>query len=117
MADEIPPTQVPPPPPVPPPDQARPNVQAAAPPATNLVVNGEVKSERELAIERREAEIARREAVTKDVETNLSNKERKIQEREAALRLAPPIEAPARPEKKPKRYLIRTLINTDPDDE
>ena len=116
MADEIPPTQVPATPPVPPPDQARPNVQAAAPPATSLVVHGEVKSERELAIERREAEIARRESITKDVELNLSDKERKIQEREEALRNAPPVPTPA-PEKVKRTFFIRTLINTDTDNE
>ena len=114
MADEIPTPQVPPAPPVPPPDQTPPGVQAP-PPATNLVVHGEVKSERELAIERREAEIARRESITKDVELNLSDKERKIQEREEALRNAPPVSSP--PEKVKRKYLVRTLINTDPDDE
>ena len=63
-------------------------------------------------------EIARREAVTKDVETNLSDKERKIQAREAALRHAPPVPPPTpRTEKVKRKFLIRTLINTDPDDE
>ncbi len=116
MPDEIPPPEIPPPAPVPAPDQARPGVQAAAPPATALVVNGEVKSERELAIERRELEIARREEVARGVETNLSDKERKIQEREDALLNAPPVPAP-KPEKVKKKFLIRTLINTNPDNE
>jgi|SRR5882724_4173584 len=109
MPDEIPqtptgPQVVSPVPPV----ETKPHVPSA-PPATNLIVHGEVKSERELAIERREAEIARRESTVKDVETNLSDKERKIQEREAALRTPTP--APA-PKKEKRRHFLSPLINT-----
>ena len=112
MSDEIPPPEIPGAQ-VPPPNQTPPNIPAP-PPATALVVKGEVKSERELALDRRETEVAGRESVTRDVENNLSDKERKLQEREAALRTTPTVPAP---KKEKRKFLIRTLINTQPDNE
>ncbi len=85
MADEIPQTEVPAPP-VQTEDQAPPaEVQAAPPPAADLVLNGEVTDERALAIERREREIADREARLRGEETAVAERERKIQEREQVL--------------------------------
>ena len=94
MPDEIPPSEIPGPQ-VPAPNQTTPSVPPApaAPPAAALVTSGEVTDERALALVRRAAEIERREAVARDVELNLSAKERKIQEREAALAGAKPPKA------------------------
>jgi hypothetical protein len=60
-------------------------VQAAPPPAAELVLNGEVTDERALAIERREREVADREARLRGEETAVAERERKIQEREQVL--------------------------------
>ena len=62
-----------------------------SPPAAALVVTGDVTDERQLALDRRAAELERREQLARDVENNVSERERKIQEREEALRAAPPV--------------------------
>ena len=111
MENEIPTTEIPGSQ-VPPPDQTRPNVPAP-PPATNLVVKGDIKSERELEIERRSVEIEERLRAVKDVEINLSAKELAIQKREEALRDAP---TPT-PKKEKRRHFLSPLINTQRGDE
>lgn len=114
--NEIPSTQIPAAPPVPPPDQAPPNLSTAAPPhATNLVINGEVKSERELEIERRETALEIENSKLRETQLTLAQREKNIQDREDALRHAPTPEP--KPEKVKRKFLIRTLINTEPDNE
>lgn len=96
MPDEIPPPEIPGAP-VPPQGQTPPNLPPAPPPAAALVTQGEVTDERALALERRAAEMDRREAVALDVEKNLSEKERKIQERESALASVKPVKVKRKP--------------------
>lgn len=101
MADEILETQAGPETvPAVPPVQNNPPVSPPPPPAAALVTHGEVTDERALALARREAALEENERRHRDVETTLSEKERKIQEREAALvgSLAP---KPAKVKRKP----------------
>ena len=108
MADEnapseIPPVQVPPENKIPP--VAAPETVPAPPPAAALVVNGVVKSERELELEKKLLETERRAA---ELERDLQN----VTE--------PPSPAPA-PEKKPAKVkrsrLFPTVLNMGGDDE
>lgn len=88
MSNELPPNELPTETPVPAPSPA----PQVPPPAATLVQNGEVKSERELALER---DLMAAQQRQRDLETTVSERERDIQNLKA-------IPAPA-PEKKPKR--------------
>ena len=84
IENNTPPVEVPTPSPVPTGDQTPP--AAAPPPAATLATQGDVTDERALALQRREAAIEERERIARDVEMNVAERERKNQEREAALR-------------------------------
>ncbi len=103
--NQIPP--VPAPAPVPPAPPA-----GAKPQAANLVVNGVVKSEREIEIDRRESAAAERERLARETETTISERERKLQEREDALRAGPV----TRPVKVKRSVLLPTMFDTDDDE-
>ena len=66
----------------------------APPPAANLVVLGDVKSERELEVERRESAAAERERKVRAIEAGLAGREKEIQTREEVLRTPPPPPVP-----------------------
>ena len=99
-------------PPENPPPENLPPAPGAPPPAANLVVNGDVKSERELEIDRREAATDERERKAREIEDGIARREMEVQTREEILRGVPPA-----PVKKVKRFRIGAIINTDPDDE
>jgi hypothetical protein len=67
------------------------------PPAANLVVNGNVRSEREIQLEREREELLRRQ---RELETVVSEKERDIQELKKIPTPAP---------EKPKRKIFETF--------
>ncbi len=90
MPDEVPPSEVPSSPPVqienPPPPPPNP-AATETPPAANLVINGEVKSERELQLERQ----------VRQLETEAAESQRMAQDALAAL------EKPVAPPSSPKK--------------
>ncbi len=87
----------------------------APPPAASLVVNGDLKSERELVLERRENEIAERERKARELEEKVSRREMTIQEREEILATVPPVPTP-KPAKVKRARLFPTILNTDRDE-
>ena len=100
-------------PPENPPPENLPPAPGAPPPAAALVVHGDVKSERELEIDRREAATDERERKAREIEDGIARREMEVQTREEILRGVPPA-----PVKKVKRIrLFPTILNTDPDDE
>jgi flagellar motility protein MotE (MotC chaperone) len=107
MADEVPSTEIPQP--------EIPPANPAPPPAASLVVNGIIKNERELQLERRENELAERERKARELEEKVARREMTIQEREKILATVPPVPTP-KPAKVKRARLFPTILNTDPDE-
>jgi len=85
---------------------------AAAPPAAALVVQGEIKSERELKLEKK---LADAEAAQRRAEVIASEKELEAQTlREIQSR---PPEAPTKPSKVKRKFLINTLLRSEVEEE
>ncbi len=100
IENPAPPVEVPTPTPVPTGDQTPP--ASPPPPAATLATQGDVTDERALEIQRREAAIEERERLARDCEMNIAERERKTQEREAALRQ--PVTAPAAKAKRKRNW-------------